>query len=109
MDFIIDLPPNKRIKRVFDAILIMVGKYTKMFRYFCTNKTITEIQFSDIFYKKIIFKHGIFENCVINRESVFTNAVWFEIFYQSRMRRKLNTIFFYKLINKLKNLLQTKV
>ena len=42
-DFITNLPPNKHDERVYDAILIMVDKYTKMFLYFPTNKTITAI------------------------------------------------------------------
>ena len=62
MDFTTDLSPNKRGGRVYDAILIMVDKYTKMVQYFPTNKTINAIQFSNRFYNKIILKYSVFEN-----------------------------------------------
>ena len=44
MHFITDLFSNKRGKRVYDTILIMVDKYTKMVRYSFANKTINAIQ-----------------------------------------------------------------
>ena len=80
LDFITDLPPNKRGERVYDAILIMVDKYMKMVRYFFTNKTITAIQFSNISFKKNL-KYSAPKNYVINRISVFTNAFWCKIYY----------------------------
>ena len=94
MDYITDLFPNIGGGRVYNAILIMVDKYTNMVRYLFTNKIITAIQFSNIFYKKIILKYGVFENCVINRGFIFTNAFWFKICYQLRIKRKLNTVFY---------------
>ena len=33
MDFIIDLPPNKLREKVYDAILVIVDKYTKVSKY----------------------------------------------------------------------------
>ena len=51
MDFITDWPPSKRGGRAYDAILIIVDKYTKMVRNLYTNKTITAILSSNIFYK----------------------------------------------------------
>lgn len=39
MDFIIDLPPSKRGESVYDVILVVIDRYTKMAKYIPTNKT----------------------------------------------------------------------
>ena len=90
MDFITVLFLNKHGGRVYNAILTMVDKYLKRVRYFPTNKTLTAIQFSNIY---IYWKYIVFENYVINRGSIFTNTFWFEICYQLRVKRKLNIVF----------------
>ena len=39
MDFITDLPPSKRYGCVYDAILVIVDRYTKINIFVPTNKT----------------------------------------------------------------------
>lgn len=93
MDFITDLPPSERKGRVYDSILVVVDRYTKMPRYIPTNKTINAIQLEELFMKEIILRYGAPEGIVTDRGSVFTSAFWSEVCYQLQVKRRLRTAF----------------
>ena len=47
MDFITDLPPSKRNDIIYDAILVIVDRYTKMTCYLPTIKKINTIKLEE--------------------------------------------------------------
>ena len=49
MDFITRLPPSKRAGIVYDSILVVVDRFTKMARYLATKKTITAEELGELF------------------------------------------------------------
>lgn len=93
MDFITDLPPSKRNGYVYDAILVVVDRYTKMVRYLPTTKKIDAVQLSDLFYEEIALKYGAPNGIVTDRGSVFTSAFWSEVCFQWKVKRRLSTAF----------------
>ena len=92
MDFITDLPPSKRKGYVYDAILVVVDRYTKMACYIPTTKKINAVELEELLMREIL-KFGAPEGIVTDRGSVFTSAFWSEICYQMQVKRRLSTAF----------------
>ena len=93
MDFITGLPPSKRGSNVFDSILVVVDRYTKMARYLPTNKTIDASQLAELFWTEIVCKFGTPSGIVTDRGSVFTSSFWSEVCYYAKVKRRLSTAF----------------
>ena len=71
MDFITDLPPSKRDGSVYDSILVVVDRYTKMARYIACNKTCIAEKLVALFYDEIIYRYSIPNGIISDRSSVF--------------------------------------
>ena len=54
MDFIIDLPPRKLSDSVYDAILVVVDRYTKMNLYIPTTKRCTSVELTELLERNIV-------------------------------------------------------
>jgi hypothetical protein len=59
MDFIMDLLLSTRNGRVYNSILIIVDRFTKMAIYIPYNKTCTIEELTNIFYEEIICKYRV--------------------------------------------------
>jgi transposase InsO family protein len=92
-DFITDLPPSKLGASVYDAVLVVVDRFTKMVMYIPTTKTITAPELADIFFKKIVARFGRPRGIVSDRGSLFTSAYWSEVCYHAQIRRLLSTAY----------------
>ena len=93
MDFIIDLPPSKRNGAVYDAILVVVDRYTKMVQYLPVTKKINAAQLEKLVYKEIFFRYGAPDGIVTDRSSVFTSVFWSQVCYLTKVKRRLSTAF----------------
>lgn len=93
MDFITGLPPSKRDNCVYDAILVIVDRYSKMVLYIPACKTWTAQDFTRVFTDCVVCKHGVPKEIVSDRGSIFTSAFWSEICFQLRIARRLSTAF----------------
>ena len=76
MDFIVDLPLSTRNGAVYNAILVVVDRYTKIARYVPCNKTCIAEKLVSMFYDEIIYRYGVLNGIVSDRGSVFTSAYW---------------------------------
>ena len=74
MDFITDLPPSKRDGSVYDSILVVVDRYTKIVRYIVYNKIYIAEKLVALFYDEIICRYSIPNGIVSDRGSVFISA-----------------------------------
>ena len=93
MDFITGLPPSKRAGIVYDSILVVVDRFTKMARYLATKKTITAEELGELFFFEIACRFGIPAGVVSDRGSVFTSAFWSTLCYHAKIKRRLSTAF----------------
>jgi hypothetical protein len=95
MDFITDLPPSKRRhgNTVYDAILVIIDRFTKQAHYIPTRKTVDAGELAEIFIEHIIRHHGVPQSIVSDRGSVFTSNFWGALCYYLRIRRALSTAF----------------
>jgi len=54
MDFIIGLPPSRRGNKVYNAICVIVNRYTKIALYLPIVKTITITELAGLFLNKVV-------------------------------------------------------
>ena len=93
MDFIVDLPLSTRNGTVYDAVLVVVDRYTKIARYVPYNKTYTAEKLVSMFYDEIIYRYNVLNGIVSDRGSVFTSAYWSSFCYEAHVKRRLSTAF----------------
>jgi len=73
MDFITGLPPSRRGDKVYNAIYIIVNRYTKMALYLPTVKTITTTKLADLFLDKVVRRFRAPRGIISNHSSIFTS------------------------------------
>ncbi|KAF4546986.1 Transposon Tf2-5 polyprotein-like protein 3 [Elsinoe fawcettii] len=93
MDFITDLPPSKLGAGVFDAILVIVDRYSKMSIYVPTTKKCTSVELADVLRDHVVRHFGVPRGIVSDRGSVFTSAFWSDFCFETQVRRRLSTAF----------------
>ncbi len=76
IDFIIGLPLSFYRGIVYDAILVVVDRYSKIIQFVPCNKKTTAEELAEIIKSEIIKHFGMFKSCVLDRGSLFTSAWW---------------------------------
>ena len=69
------LLPSKN-GEVYDSILIIVDRYTKLAKYFPVVEKITTNELAELFLEKIVAVYGAPKGIVSNRGSLFTSSFW---------------------------------
>jgi hypothetical protein len=59
MDFIIDLLLSTYNGHVYNSILVIIDRFTKIAIYILYNKTYTIEELTNIFYEEIIYKYRV--------------------------------------------------
>ena len=75
IDFIVNLPPSIELgqTKVYDAILVVVDRYTKVVKYIPCCKTIDVLELAKVFIKHQFKDQGLPKLIVLDRGSVFTS------------------------------------
>jgi transposase InsO family protein len=79
---------------VYNAILVIVDRYTKMNIYIPTTKKCTSVDLAKILRDEIVRHYGIPNGIVSDRGSVFISQYWSDFCYESYVKRKLSTAFY---------------
>ena len=79
---------------MYDSILVVVNRFSKIVRYFVVNKTIDALVLTELIYKKIVMFTGTPDDIVSNRGSVFTSEYWSTLCYYLTIKRRLSTAFY---------------
>ncbi len=74
MNFITNLYLNKRYKRVYNTVLIIINKYIKILRYILTTKIIDFTGLIELIFEKIILKFRVLNRIISNKDSIFINT-----------------------------------
>jgi transposase InsO family protein len=93
MDFITGLPPSKHNGAIYDSILVVVDRYTKMVRYLHVTKTIDAPTLAEIFVQKIFKDFGAPAGITTDRGTQFTSNFWSMFCFLLGIRRRLSTAF----------------
>jgi hypothetical protein len=93
IDFITGLPPSRWRGHVYDAILVIVDKYTKWAIYVPTRKDIDAPELAELMLERLNGEFGMPKNLVSDRGSLFTSKFWSTLCYYLGARRRLSTAF----------------
>ena len=93
MNFIIDLPSSKREGVVYDAILVIVNKCTKMIKYLSIIIKIDVAELTKLFFKNIVLYFDMSAYIINNKSSLFINIFWSTFCYHAKIKHWLNTVF----------------
>jgi transposase InsO family protein len=93
MDFITDLPPSASKGTVFDSIMVIVDRYTKMSLYIPVKKTITAEEMATVFLRRVVRYFGVPKGIVLDQGSVFTSKFWSSLCFYLQVKRRLSTAF----------------
>ena len=74
INFITNLPLSKYRNYVYNMILVVVNRYTKILYYIPTIKKINTIKLTKLFFTEITLKFSILDSIIINRESIFIST-----------------------------------
>ena len=81
LDFIIRLPPLRFRGKVYDSILMIVDRYTKLARYIITIKDIIAPELIELFMLYIIKDFGIPKGMTLDRGPVFISKFWAILYF----------------------------
>ena len=78
---------------MYDAILVIVDRYSKMVIFVPTTKKITSSDLVDVLVDEVVRHYGMPAGIVSDRGSVFTSQFWSDFCYESHVKRRLSTAF----------------
>ena len=78
IDHVVDLPPCKRDGKIFQNILVVVDRLTKM-RHFIPTTSLDTSELVDCFIKNIYRLHGAPDSIISDRSSAFVAEFWHRI------------------------------
>jgi transposase InsO family protein len=91
MDFITGFPPAGRRGKAYDAILVVVDRFSKMARFIACTKDIDAVEMAERLTEDIISKLGMPRSTVTDRGSLFTSKYWETFCRCLNTKRKLST------------------
>jgi transposase InsO family protein len=89
MDFITDLPKSEG----YDTILVVIDRLTKMSHFIPCKKELNARQFAKLFMKEVVRLHGLPQDIITDRGTLFTSDLWKEVTRQTGIERRMSTAF----------------
>ena len=74
MNFVINLSSSKRDKIVYDSILVIVDKCTKIIKYLLIIIKIDAAKLTNVFFKKIVLHFDMSTDIVNDKNFLFINV-----------------------------------
>ena len=93
MNFIIGLSSSKREDVVYDVILVIIDKCTKMIKYLSMIIKIDVAKLTKLFFEEIVLRFDMSTDIVNDKDSLFINAFWSAFCYHAKIKRRLSTVF----------------
>jgi len=89
MDFMVSLPPS----RGFDAIMVVVDRFSKMAHFIPTKDEVTAQETGRLFFSHIFKHHGLPKDIVLDRDPKFTSKFWRALWKRMGSKLKMNISF----------------
>ena len=93
MNFIIKFFLNCYDDDIYDAILIIIDRFSKMTHYIFVKSTWLIENLIDVLFDKMLLIFSEIKKIVFDRKMLFTNDYWSTLCYRIRVVKKLNIIF----------------
>ena len=79
---------------MYNAIYIIVNRYTKIALYLPIVKTITITELADLFLNKVVRRFRAPRGIISNYGSIFTSKFWLELCFTIKIKRRLSIAFY---------------
>jgi protoheme ferro-lyase len=89
MDFMVSLPPS----RGFDAIMVVVDRFSKMPHFIPTKDSATAQKTRRLVFTHVFKHHGLPKDIVSDRDPKFTNKLWRTLWKRMGSELKMSTSF----------------
>jgi transposase InsO family protein len=89
MDFMVSLPPS----RGFDAIMVVVDRFSKMAHFIPTKDEATAQETGRLFFTHVFKLHGLPKDIVSDRDPKFTSKFWRALWKRMGSELKMSTSF----------------
>ena len=97
MNFVTRLFPSKAWNEaIYDSILVIVNRLTKMIHYISVTKTIFAEDLIEVLFREVIRLHDLFSSIVIDRDFIFTFKYNDALCYVLKIKRKLSIVFHFQ-------------
>ena len=93
MNFIIELPLNRYENNIYDAILVVIDRYSKMTFYIFAKSTWSTEDLADVLFDKMFLIFFEIRKVISDRGSFFVSDYWSALCYRNHIKRKLNIVF----------------
>ena len=93
MNFIIELSFNRYENDIYDTILVVIDRYSKMTFYIFAKSTWSTEDLADVLFNKMFLIFFEIKKVIFDRNSFFVNDYWSALCYRIRVKRKLNIVF----------------
>jgi hypothetical protein len=93
MDFVTGLPLFFYRGVAYDAVFVVVDKYSKMVQYIPYIKDTDAEKLAEIMENRVFQHFGMFKLCVFDRGNLFISAWWVTFYHYWEMRKKFFTAF----------------
>ena len=94
MNFIIEFFLNCYNDDIYDAILIIIDRFSKMTHYIFIKLMWLIENLIDVLFNKILLIFFEIKEIIFDRKILFTNDYWSTLCYRIRVVKKLNIIFY---------------
>ena len=93
MNFIIEFFLSCYDDDIYDAILIIINRFSKMTHYIFVKLMWSVENLIDVLFDKMLLIFFEIRKIVFDRKTLFTNDYWSTLCYRIRVIRKLNIVF----------------
>jgi hypothetical protein len=93
LDFITQLPSSCIGTTEYDAVLVVVDRYTKIAKFLLTTTDLAAPEFAALFHENIELKYSSPRGIVSDRDTRITSKFWAEVCTYSLVKRRLSTAF----------------
>ena len=93
MDWIVGLPRITRDGRVFDSVLTVTDRATKMTHFIPTWKEATAVDTADQFIRYIVKYHGLPRSIISDRDTRFMSVFWEQLCQRLNIRLRPSSAF----------------
>ena len=93
MNFIIELFFNRYKNDIYNVILVVVDRYSKITFYIFAKSTWSIEDFANVLFNKMFLIFFEIRKVLSDRSSFFVNDYWFALCYRICIKRKLNIVF----------------
>ena len=94
MNFIIELSFNYYENDIYNVILVVIDRYSKMTLYIFAKSTWSTEDFADLLFNKMFLIFFEIKKVIFDRDSLFVNDYWFALYYRIRVKCKLSIVFY---------------